>query len=120
MKITIEYLEKLKACPRGLDWFRERPDLAGTDYETVCAALEEDVHHNWSFWLRQAIGYSSSTPSAVLERLGRCGDWFVRRAVARNPNTSSAVLAMLAGDRELDVRKAAKETLLAAESAAKR
>jgi len=70
MKTKLEYLEKLKACPRGLDWFRARPELEGEDYKIVCAALEADGHPGWSAWLREwALWLPPEVPARKL--LGR-------------------------------------------------
>jgi len=115
MKITCEFLRKIKACEAGIDWFRARPDLDGADYVTVCAALEGDRLGGWSLWLRRAMVCNNTSP-AVLERLSVDGDWAVREAVAGNRNTPLSVLATLAGDGDWFVRRAAKATIAAAET----
>jgi len=111
MKITCEFLRKIKACEAGITWFRARPELEGEDYKIVCVTLEADGHPGWSGWLLETIARHGDTPPAVLARMADYVDGDVRLAVARNLNTSPAVLVKLTMDMDRYVREAATATI---------
>jgi len=47
MKITVEWLEKEKACKSGIDWFKEKKK---TDLVDVINLLMKEDHFGWANW----------------------------------------------------------------------
>ena len=80
-KITLEFLTTTGACPEGVQWFRDRPELRGASWQTVCAALKEDSRHGWSEWVREAVARHGTAEDRAALR-NDPSEW-VRAIVAR-------------------------------------